>query len=89
MFQHWATTDNAGTHERQRERRNPLGRDRFENPPACCLVSVFFFFFLLAIISVEMNRSKELKKRRREGGVIGGDRAEGNKRGQAQIVAGD
>lgn len=53
------------------------------------LFPFFFFFFLLAIISVEMNRSKELKKRRREGGVIGGDRAEGNKRGQAQIVAGD
>lgn len=54
------------------------------------LVVLFpFFLFLLAIISVEMNRSKELKKRGREGGVIGGDRAEGNKRGQAQIVAGD
>lgn len=35
---------------------------------------------------VEINRSEELKS---EGGVIGGDRAEGNKRGQAQIVAGD
>lgn len=67
-----------------------MGHDWFENSPACCLVSFLVVCFclclLLAIISVEMNRSEELTE---EGGVIGGDRAEGNKRGQAQIVAGD